>query len=207
MKKNTVQSSQMIAALELTWTAIQTHHPDTQPAIFTLYREKKGKNRGYYHAQQWRTTDKTKFDEVQIDSTILREGAESVLRTLIHEAAHSVNNKHKVQDVSRNAKYHNLHFKKTAEKMGLVCQLDKIIGVLTPKLADGTAKVYKAELATLSKAIKAYQEPADKMKGKETGRQLKAECDCGRIIRLSKTVAQDGSIQCLLCESLFTLSQ
>jgi len=204
-----ILSSEMVAALEFTWTEIQRQHPDVQHAIFTLYHETKGNSRGYYASKRWKDNAKKNYDEVKIDTIILKEGAASVLRTLIHEAVHSHNNKLNIQDVSRNNRYHNKHFKKAAEAFGLTCEADKVIGIITTNVKPDTLKLYKLQLARLTKAIKAYQDPTLKIEGTEKSRQLKAECECDdpRVIRLSAKVYSQGAIKCQLCHAPFTLSQ
>lgn len=94
--------SQTSHAIEGALTAIRMTHPDVRPAIVAIYRHERGDRRGHFQAEAWRVQGrKDAPDEIHISSVILAEGAESVLRTLLQQAAHSIAAARGIQDTSR----------------------------------------------------------------------------------------------------------
>lgn len=87
----------------------------------------------------------------------LAQGAENVLATLLHEAAHGLAHARRVQDTSRQGRYHNSRFKALGEELGLTITQDPDIGWSGTALAPGTADEYAAELAGLAAAITAHR--------------------------------------------------
>lgn len=202
-------------ATERALTAIRLVHPDVRPAVMVIYRHEKGDRRGHYAPESWLVAGKDGAeDEIHISSTILGEGAESVLRTLLHEAAHSIAHSRGVQDVSRQNRYHNTRFKRLAEDMGLCVseEPDPTYGYMTTGLKEQTKAKYRTVLAELQEALNIYQRP--RAAGTTTGktgngtRMLKATCpSCGRIIRGSRQTFEAGAIVCEPCGEPFELEE
>ena len=137
------------------------------------------------------------FHEIALNGEIFEEGAESVLGSLLHEVAHSINNKNGVKDCSSN-QYHNQHFKKAAESLGLNVTEVKGKGYASTKLAPEAILRWSIPLAIIREALKlgAFQMEA-KPKGRNTN-LIKAECGCGNSIRASRTVL-DAGVSCDSC--------
>lgn len=205
-------SSTIITALETAWKKIQTINPDTRDCIITIHitpADKRGyMTRGYFWCDSFiSSNDESKADEIYINTAILNEGSRSILRTLLHEAAHSINFKRGIKDVTRQNRYHNGAFKKTAEEVGLITDNDKSLGIVTPDITEETVKKYSSILKLLESALSVYQNSTTTIKPKQPSRSLKAVCKCGRIIRITKSVYKQGSIKCGVCKSNFILEE
>lgn len=209
--------STMSAALEFVWKEIQSKHKTVRPCIFTIYTTQASKNgeytRGYFLKDGWvlkplnLTDTKTleQADEIYINSAIIKEGARSILRTLLHEAAHSYNFANNIKDVSRQNRYHNKKFQETAKAFGLVTGFDKKLGVTTPEIERETFIIYHKSIERLEADLNAFQIlHGAESKPAQPNRQIKATCECGTIIRASKTVLDSKTVFCVTCNQAFT---
>jgi len=204
--------SPIVHALERAYTAIRMENPDARPAVITVYRHDSGTLRGYFHESQFISRqaeredgDPQRWDEIQIDSTILQEPARQVLCTLLHEACHSIASHRDIQDTSRQGRYHNRNFAALAQEVGLTTSTLSGIGVVTPDVAEETAKRYATVLQDLGETLTLYQEPRVRApKGKRKSRMVKATCPaCERIIRASQKTFDAGVIICQPCAAPF----
>lgn len=85
-------------------------------------------------------------------------------------------------------------------------QLAKRVGLIKPWVATTRSPALETRLQGYLKSdLPAWPGGHLIVTPKEAGRQLKATCDCGRILRLSAKVAAVGEIHCGLCDSEFTL--
>lgn len=199
----TSRLSVVTAQLEATWEAIRANWPTVAEAVIVVYRPEKNDRRGHWHARQWRNGGGY-FDEVMLNSLILVEPIEGALETLLHEAVHSRAETEGIQDTSRDNAYHNKRFAALAAEMGLQTVKDEAIGWRTPGLLPGVLEQYARYLPEWSEAHRLYQEELARAGGKTKGRQaVRLECGCGRILRVSRTTADEGGIRCDLCRSLF----
>jgi hypothetical protein len=101
--------------------------------------------------------DSTAVAELFVGGEGLAQGAESVLATLLHEAAHGLADVRNIQDTSRQGRYHNTRYKAVGEELGLTVAQVAGIGWSGTALADDTAATYSAELGQLARAITAYR--------------------------------------------------
>jgi hypothetical protein len=142
------------------------------------------------------------FHEIALNAEIFNEGAKSVLGSLLHEVAHSLNHQNGIKDCSSN-QYHNENFKITAEAIGLktekVAKKGHAKTILTDEGAKRWARAFK--LIECALEISAIGEGQQKPKGRNTN-LIKAVCDCEQIIRASATVIMNG-VRCDQCEQLF----
>ena len=241
-----MESSQLVAALERAWAAIQRRHPDVPPVVVTLGAGSLGQpagqlTLGHFAARRWATrdVDATAADPAGLSAGIaelfvggegLIQGAESVLETLLHEAAHGVADVRKIKDTSRQGRYHNARYKVLGEEMGLTISQHPQIGWSLTELAPGTAEEYVDELEDLAAALVAYRyaegqvpiAPGDPGADGEGGAAGGGEagavgggrrpknglvlvCGCAkpRKIRASAAVVDLGPILCGLCRQEF----
>lgn len=229
----------MVAALEAAWSAIQERHREVPAVVVTLGAGSVGVpagalKLGHFAARRWVTREadpsgmSATVAELFVGGEGLGQGAESVLTTLLHEAAHGVADVRGIQDTSRQGRYHNRRFKALGEELGLVITQTPPIGWSGTELAPGTAEEYAEELEELALALTAYrhiegQVPADPnapagpdddrgeagVDGKAGGRRPKnglvLVCGCPkpRKIRASGAVVEVGPILCGVCGSEF----
>lgn len=200
--------TQIIAALDTTWQEIRSKHADVPEAV--LITGEGGHTLGHWNATRWTTEDGVTLGEVFVSGERLADGAQGVLSTLLHEAAHAMAHVRKIKDTSRGRRYHNKRFVALADEMGL-CTTDtahKTIGFSFTSASDELAASYES-LAQLDAAICVtigggtdYAEPEPEP---ETPRKASPllECGCPRKIRASEKVMDEGPILCGLCEEPF----
>lgn len=119
--------------------------------FITIQSSNKKNNLGHFWANRWDAdtskdaTEKVIYHEININADQLNRPVEDILSTLLHELAHLYNNVLHIEDCNA-AQYHNKHFKKTAEKFGLI--VDKFPGrgwALTSLNEDGYAAIAALE--------------------------------------------------------------
>lgn len=86
-------------------------------------------------------------------------------------------------------------------------QLAKRVGLLKPWTATKRGPELETKLKTMLEKLPAWPGGHLIPHTSQVSRQLKAECDCGRILRMSKKVAEGGSVICGVCKSEFVLEQ
>jgi hypothetical protein len=202
--------STVSSALERSWTAIRTVYPDVRTAAIVVYLHPRGDRRGHFAEAAWTTRAEGKLDEVHVSSHILSEGPESVMRTLLHEACHSMAVTRGVKDVSRQGRYHNKQFFALAQEIGLVCEKDPAIGTVTIDLTPRTRKQFENPLQELGAVLELWQNlrpTGGRTRRKGSSSSIKLKCpSCLRIIRASVKTVSMGPIACLPCQEEFVPS-
>lgn len=219
-----IAMSRITGALENAFNLVRELHPDVKHAIFTVYLHPRGDRRGHFWQNSWRRQthkgESRAFDEIHISSHILHEGAISIMRTLVHEAVHSHCAANKIQEVSRQGRYHNKEFRKLAEEWHLICESDPKIGTRTVGITKEGLSIYAKAIETLEKALVVWQDYPGfaisipgltnigikpKKKGTKSG-YVKMVCPgCGLTIRTSRSAAEERSIICGDCELQFEM--
>lgn len=142
------------------------------------------------------------FHEIFI--TIAKREGREILGTLLHETAHSIDNKEGVKGTSGDG-YHNKNFKARAESLGLTITQAPRIGFSVTTVSDECAERWAEPLRLIEAALKLTAD-SDGGQAKPKGRNknlLVAECDCGNKIRLSQTVLDLCRPKCQNCDSEF----
>ena len=220
-------SLRLIAALTAMWNAIRSRHPCV-PAVVLLPAPSpvRGMNvLGHFAPLRWRgkRSADDRLHEVLVVAEHLDRGAEDVLDTLLHEAAHAANHERGVKDCSR-SQYHNRSFRQMAESLGLAVRQVPHYGHAHTTLADDTATLYTTELGDLREVLISRRRPiadagavpnggpasnddneADGEDGPRS-RHLKATCTCPFVIRLSKKTLESTTIRCERCGAVFATS-
>jgi hypothetical protein len=171
------------------------------PATILITRNLKNARAHFTTWTPW-TNETEQFHEIALNAEIFAEGAKSVLGSLLHEVAHSLNHQNGIKDCSSN-QYHNNNFKMTAEAIGLKTSEVKGKGFARTELTDEGMKRWAKAFSVIDCALKlsAIGESKAKPKGRNTN-LLKAECGCGQTIRASRTVIDSG-VSCNQCETTF----
>jgi hypothetical protein len=226
-----VEASGLVKALERVWSAVQWRHPDVPAVVVTLGAGSVGVpsgvlKLGHFAANRWTPggADSSSIAELFVGGEGLVQGAESVLATLLHEAAHGVADVRHIQDTSRQGRYHNTRYRTLAQELGLTVRQVAGIGWSDTALADGTAASYAAELAQLTSAITAYRYAEGALPSSGDGRSggkggnggsagggkgspkngIVLICACPRRIRVSTAAAALGPILCGICDTEFS---
>lgn len=170
-------------------------------ATILITRNLKNRKGHFTPFTPWTSKGGESFNEIAFNLEHFKNG-EELLTTLIHEVAHSLNWKNGIKDVSAN-QYHNAKFKTQAEELGLKTDKDGKGSTFTTGLTELGLKRWAKALKILDDALKltATGEGAQKPKGRNTN-LIKAECGCGNVIRLSRSVLESGVI-CKACRDEF----
>lgn len=175
----------IVTTLNRAWEAIQRNHPEVPHVmIVTGRRRHKSEHatRGSHCADQWHVDGRDgRHAEVWISGERLGEGAEAVMQTLLHEAAHALSNARGVKDTSDRGRYHNKAFARTAAELGLEPPKESggpKLGYSDCQITKKTTEVYDYEVKQLAEACKNFVAPAAPEPPKVRTPPLKAHCDC-----------------------------
>ena len=149
----------------------------------------------------WASGEET-FHEIFI--TISKRTARELLGTLLHETAHSIDNKEGVRGTSGDG-YHNKNFKARAESLGLTITQAPRIGFSVTAVSDECAARWAEPLRLIEEALRLTADN-DGGTAKPKGRNknlLVAECGCGNKIRLSQKTLEMCAPSCNNCEEYF----
>lgn len=147
--------STIVALIERVWDRIRAEHPEL-PAVVVTTGSGEFVKWGHFRPNSWKTVNGEKRHEFFLASEALAKGAHQVLQTTIHEAAHTLSNVRGVKDTSRQHRYHNGTFRKTAEELGLEHKAstpDKTHGFSFVTLTEATKVKYADLLAELEKEL------------------------------------------------------
>jgi hypothetical protein len=141
---------------------IRRHHaelPDVVVTVGTGGGHRGGVRKlGHFAAGRWRHTDGRAWSEILIAGEGLDRGPESVLATLLHEAAHALAFQRQVRDTSNNGRYHNRRFADLATELGL--QVGKLppYGFAAATLTFLTVRRFSTVLRELGDALVLWRE-------------------------------------------------
>jgi hypothetical protein len=218
--------SAVVIALEEAYAALRLRWPELPAVVITVFYDRHRSVRGYFWDGQWRSQADPFLPELHIDSTILSDPPEAILKTLVHEAAHALARARGIKDTSREGRYHNYRFAELAQEMGLVVEGDVKIGVRTPRLhPEWLAGAYAPLVQVIGAASRRlWQEDHGAVGGVggtgqngststqvttgPKGRLVKAVCQCNppRIIRAARNTLQVAPIRCAACGGEFKLN-
>lgn len=199
-------TTRLVNALEYVWQSIQANHPDVPDVVVTMGSgvHARGLKLGHFAKDSWAQGDST-VCELFIGGEGLQRGARGVLGTLLHEAAHGVAHKRDIQDTSRQGRYHNQHFKRIAQEVGIDVEQVPVIGWSKTTLPDATAVTYTDELGKLEEALILYRKgvvpnedgtPAKR----NTVKRVKVACpNCQRRVTFPLDDWEDGILHCVPC--------
>lgn len=216
-------SLRLISALTELWNAIRERHPQV-PAVVLLPAPSPSRKMnvlGHFAPLRWKVTEAKHhpwLHEVVVVAEHLDRGAEDILETLLHEAAHAMNFARGIRDCSR-SQYHNERFKEAAEDLGLEVARIPNYGWAQTSLAWGTAERYQGAVSELHAAL-IHRHRRVVLAGTTSGgttstpddeegprsRHLKATCACPLVIRASRKTLGATTIRCEICGEPFRAS-
>ncbi|MFT4010937.1 MAG: hypothetical protein QM655_12950 [Nocardioidaceae bacterium] len=197
----------LVDAITATWTKVRSLHPEVPAVMFTLGEGIAPNGRvtlGHFLAAGWieRGTDQT-INEVFIGAEGLAAGADELLDTLLHEAAHALAHARGLADTSRQGRYHNAKFRDVAIELGLECTSDAKRGWAETTLSAPARVAYVNELAVLDTAIGGHRRSRPRRVRASSNNGIALVCGCGRKIRASASTARLGAITCGVCSTTF----
>lgn len=197
----------LVTALENTWAAIRTRHPDVPDVVLTVGAGSTGGSDltlGHFAQNRW-VRGEYELHELFVGGEGLQRGATEVLGTLLHEAAHGVAVTRGIKDTSRQGRWHNDRFRALGEELGLTLTQHPKIGWSLTTVPAHTRDHYRDELDELAFALVAYRRREPNRRGgrKSNNNGLSIECGCGRRIRVAASTYAAGPIICGLCQTVF----
>jgi hypothetical protein len=202
-------SGPLVSALEATWASIVRRHPEVPKAVLVVASGTDGRKatepRWGHFAALRRVQGDAQLPEVLVAGEGLIRGAEPVLATLLHEAAHGLAHVRRISDTSRQGRYHNRRYKALAEELGLDVAEVGTIGWSSTTLRASTVQTYRRELDRLQAALTLYRraEPTAGGTRSKSTNLLPCSCTCPRRIRVARSTLDAGPIVCGICEQDF----
>lgn len=231
--------SAVVRLLERVHERIRQNHPEVPEVVIVTGAGIGvfGGKWGHFRPQGWTAKDEAEkaqhIHEMFMAGETLAKGSRQVLQTMLHESAHALAEHRGEQDTSRQGRWHNKVFLKTAQELGLEYRKDKAnpqIGYSEVVLTDATVDEYRDLLDALDAEIHLMvrlpgwlggttsgdgddedQGGENMGKAPKTGdpkpntNNIKCVCDCEEpnIIRMSRKVLAQGVVRCDECEGLF----
>lgn len=210
----------LIEALANIWQRIRELHPEVPTVVLLPAPAPRGKWKvlGHFAPLRWQTKkeDQSHLHEVVVIAEHLSRGAEDILETLLHEAAHAANFEEGVRDCTM-SQYHNHAYRVRAEAFGLDVIRVPNYGWAYTKLKPGTTTHYSRQVDELARVlvhrrspILSTTQPTNPIDNDspnddaKPSRHLKAVCGCGFIIRASRRTLESTTISCATCKGTFT---
>lgn len=226
--------SAVVKLLERVHERIRQNHPEVPEVVIVTGAGIGfgGGKWGHFRPQGW-TTGETSIHEMFMAGETLAKGARQVLQTMIHESAHALAEHRGEKDTSRQGRWHNQVFLKTAKELGLEykangLKADKALGFSQVTLTEETVEEYRDLLDELDREICLMVRLPGWLGGTTEGGQdgdegghtmgkapstgtastsnnvkLTCECEEPNIIRASKKVAAKMVVNCGDCDALF----
>lgn len=205
-------------ALFRLWGRIREQHPEVPAAVISPtfhWREKR--NSFARHATPMSCQPITIQDESrsQIRKIVTiadtpNQTAGEILADLLHEAAHGIALTRGIFDCSVN-RYHNVHFKVIAWSLGLCVEQIPSYGFAKTTVSPETLEYYAPALTHLTSILeerrKVVAVQSSHRKAYTAGRYLKASCDCGYNLRISRAVMSATRIICETCGKPFQFAE
>jgi hypothetical protein len=145
-----------------------------------------------------------------VNADVLTQGAETFIVTVLHDAAHILNWRREVKDLTARGSYHNQSFLTTAQEIGLEweegAERSGSRGYDSFVLSDAARRRHAPDLEALERAIPLTLPHLALPTTKSRIDRLTLRCKCtpARSFRISQTVAAAGPIICGVCGKPFT---
>jgi hypothetical protein len=209
--------SRIIAVLEHAWSQIRARHPDVPPVVVITGtgRESRGyATLGHFGADRWQAAE-SRLPELFLAGELLvgnggHTGGRTVLKTLLHEAAHGLASARGIKDCSRQNRYHNRRFAALATELGLTAPnephptLGWSMATLEDQAAAGWQDVIDAiDSARLPHLGELHTAPA--LAASRAGTRFRVACVCEPPRSLSITPKQyeAAPLLCGACRAPF----
>lgn len=176
--------SQVIQELERAWHEIQNNHPDLPDTIITSSRRRhrsEKNTRAQHCAEVWSAGSEKRLAEVTIFGERFMDGAEQVMQSLLHEAAHALAHTRGIKDTSNKNRFHNRRFVALAEELGLEGPAESggtALGYSNCVITEATAQKYELQIKNIENVLNMYVPPAPEEEKEPKKPTAKAQCEC-----------------------------
>jgi hypothetical protein len=200
-------ASVLVAALERTWTAIRRRHPQVPEVVMAVASGSVGRRGelklGHFADRRW-TVASAERPELFVGGEGLAAGPVEVLGTLLHEAAHGLAATRRIQDTSRQGRYHNRRrYATLARELGLTVQRAGARGWTATAVPAETTTVYAAVVDDLARALVLWRRAEHPSGGRRANNLLAAVCGCGRRIQAARFTLAQAPVLCGRCGGPF----
>jgi hypothetical protein len=199
-------ASVLVAALEYAWTQIRGRHPQVPEVVMAVASGSVGRRGelklGHFADRRWRVATAER-PELFVGGEGLAAGAVEVLGTLLHEAAHGLAAARRVQDTSRQGRYHNRRYAALAGELGLTVQRAGSRGWTATAVPAETEATYAAVVEDLARALVLWRRAEHPSGGRRANNLLAAVCGCGRRIRAARSTLAEAPVLCGRCGGPF----
>lgn len=229
MNTSTAPGSRIIGVLEDAWARIRALHPDVPAVVMitgTAHESSGRATLGHFGADRW-TSEGGRLPELFVAGELLagthgHSGGRSVVKTLLHEAAHGLAHTRDIKDCSRQNRYHNRRFAALATELGLTPPQhpDTVLGYSAAILDDQAAAAWQPVIDAIDAArlphggaLHLAQEPDptgpdDPARGGagRGGARMTVSCVCvpARTLAVTPRQYETGPIVCGTCWEPFT---
>lgn len=200
----------LLGALDQAWAAIRSHHPELPEVVIAIgsgtLGERGAARLGHWASARWQRGPDDELPELFVAGEGLDRGAEDVLGTLLHEAAHGLATAREITDTSRQGRYHNRAFRDLAGEVGLSVEQDTKLGYAVTTVPPETVERYATQVEQIRAALVAVRRPESRASAtgrKSSNNPVPAVCACPRRIKVSRTVLEQGPITCGVCDQEF----
>jgi hypothetical protein len=200
----------LVAALEDAWTTIRQHHVEI-PEVVVLVgtgTDRGGALRklGHFAARRWHVAGGGERSEILVAGEGLDRSPDTVLATLLHEAARALAFARGVRDTSQGGRYHNRRFAAVAAELGLQAAVRRPYGLAATAMLPATEARYAAVLDELTDALvlwRATEPPRTRASTGRAGPAVPCTCACPRAIRLPRPILHGAPVFCGGCGAPF----
>jgi hypothetical protein len=200
----------LVAALEHAWAAIRQQHAEIPEVVVLIGTgvDRGGVLRklGHFDARRWRLIGGGQRSEILVAGEGLDRSPDTVLATLLHEAAHALAFTRGIRDTSQRGRYHNRRFAAMATELGLQATPRRPYGLAATTMLPATQARYATVLDELADALvlwRAAEPSANRTTGKRAEPTVRCRCACPRQIRLRWSVLHGAPVLCGQCGAPF----
>jgi hypothetical protein len=210
--------SRIVAVLEAAWSEIRTRHPGVPPVVVITGTGRASRGYatlGHFGADRWQAAE-GRLPELFIAGELLagiggHSGGRTVLKTLLHEAAHGLASTRDIKDCSRQNRYHNTRFAALAGELGLTPpdRPHPTLGYSGATLEDGAAAGWQdvieaIDTARLPHLGELFPAPAA-LAASRAGTRFQVACSCEppRTLSITPKQYETAPLLCGACRAPF----
>lgn len=146
------EAVRLVEALSVAWGAIRATHREVPPVMLLPAPSRRAGVLGHFAALRWVPKKGDRLHEVVVTAEYLDRKPDAVFETLLHEAAHALNHVRGLSDCSA-SQYHNAHFQRAAEELGLRVERVEHYGFAETSLRLDTKQHYASAIHALGEAL------------------------------------------------------
>lgn len=166
-----------------------------KPRVCVMEAKRSKSIRGWHSYRRWEQ-GAVKVNEIVLTPASVSKGVFNAAEVVAHELVHLANAVAGCEDTSRQGRYHNTHFKMTAEVLGLVVSKHETNGWCVTRLGDVLAEQIRDLIrdGTLKAHVFKYQWNAGRAAEASLAR---VSCSCGVFAYVTRNHAKSPNLRCV----------